>query len=164
MHSHHCSEISDERALLAFPVKVQRLFSRDRAQGFIEAVAIDPTYQPPRVRRAEPIACFYIYYAQEDGGQDEYYRSIQSIYFKERTVEDLDRQTSLKQRMNPSHTVRVLRVNKDSGIKPIVDNGVIQELPDGQDMVIEIARISAFDTAISATERNQAFTVEGKLK
>ncbi|KAL4897055.1 CP2 transcription factor-domain-containing protein [Aspergillus ambiguus] len=148
-NSRRCSEIRGERGLLSHPVRVQRLSSGDMPQGFIEAVGIDPTYRPPEERPAKPIACFYVRFPRGDQVQDDYYRAV---YLTERTVGDLMRQISMKQRIDPDRIVRVLHVKKDNGIKIMVDDDVVRELPDGQDMVVEIDEASAFDNAVSPTD------------
>ncbi|KAG2412214.1 hypothetical protein HFD88_009771 [Aspergillus terreus] len=160
-NSRHCSEIGGDRVLLRHPVKVQRLSSAgDMPQGFIEAVGIDPTYRPPEERPAKPIACFYVRFPRGDPVQDDYYRAV---YLTERTVGDLMRQISMKQRIDPNRILRVVHVKKDNGIKIMVDDDVVRELPDGQDMVVEIAPASACDEAISPTEKSSTPAVEVKL-
>lgn len=48
---------------------------------------------------------------------------------------------SLKQRIDPNRVVRVLHV-KQNGLKIMVDDDVVRELPDGQDMDVEISEAS----------------------
>ncbi|KAF9891113.1 hypothetical protein FE257_005049 [Aspergillus nanangensis] len=160
-NSRHCSETSLDKAG-SKPVRVQRLPSGDSASiatGYIEAVDIDPTYRPPMDRPAKPIACFYIRFPRTDHCQDEYYRAV---YLTERTVSDLMRQISTKQRFDPDRIVRVLHV-KQNGLKIMVDDDVVRELPDGQDMVVEITEASIFDNAVPPTTDGPSPAVEVQL-
>lgn len=54
---------------------------------------------------------------------------------------------SEKQQIDPGRIVRVLRVNQD-GLKIMVDDDVVRELPDGQDMVAEISDASRVEDPI----------------
>lgn len=53
---------------------------------------------------------------------------------------------SVKQRIDPQRIMRVLLV-KENGLRIMVDDDVVRELPDGQDMVAEISEASTFDAA-----------------
>lgn len=69
---------------------------------------------------------------------------------------------SVKQRIDPQRIVRVLRVNKN-GLKIMVDDDVVRELPDGQDMVVEISETATSDTAAAIDSDNMNSGVELKL-
>lgn len=59
---------------------------------------------------------------------------------------------SEKRQIDPDRIVRVLRVNHN-GLKIMVDDDVVRELPDGQDMVAEFSETKAeVDTPSSAVE------------
>jgi hypothetical protein len=134
------------------PTAVPRVTTRDSiSTGFIEAVDIDPTYRPPAERPPKPsmyhsaisilchysnqvtVACFYVRFAGTDQ-QPDYYRAI---YLTERTVRDLMRKISEKNHLDPSRIVRILRVNQN-GLRIMVDDDVVRELPEGQDMIVDI--------------------------
>jgi hypothetical protein len=129
------SEISSSR-----PVKVQRASTDPNVStGYIEAVDIDPTYRPPAERSPKPIACFYLRFSRSETQKDDFYRAV---YLSERTVSDLMEKISHKQLIDPSRVVRVFHV-KENGLKIMVDDDVVRELPDGQEMDVEISE--AFD-------------------
>ncbi|KAF3386504.1 Grainyhead-like protein 2, partial [Penicillium rolfsii] len=116
------------------PTTVRRVAKGDSiSTGFIEAVDIDPTYRPPAERPPKPIACFYVRFAGTDQ-QPDYYRAI---YLTERTVRDLMRKISEKNHLDPSRIVRILHVNQN-GLRIMVDDDVVRELPEGQDMIVDI--------------------------
>ncbi|KAL4810553.1 CP2 transcription factor-domain-containing protein [Aspergillus unguis] len=153
--SRQSSEAPDSKGFLKHPVKVQRVPSGNACNpmGYIEAVDIDPTYRPPAERRPRPIACFYVRFPKNDHREDEYYRAV---YLTERTVRDLMDKISVKQRIDPQRIMRVLLV-RENGLRIMVDDDVVRELPDGQDMVAEISETSTMDAA-------DAPSVEVKLR
>ncbi|KAJ5174440.1 uncharacterized protein N7482_000317 [Penicillium canariense] len=114
---------------------VQRVSPGDSgiSTGYIEAVDIDPTYRPPAERPPKPIACFYVRFAGIDQ-QPDYYRAI---YLTERTVRDLMRKISEKHQIDPTRIVRVMHVTQN-GLRIMVDDDVVRELPEGQDMIADI--------------------------
>ncbi|GLA52470.1 hypothetical protein AnigIFM63604_009332 [Aspergillus niger] len=160
-NSRPCSEVLGDKATLKHPVKVPKVASTDGGapMGFIEAVDIDPTYRPPTERPVKPIACFYVRFPRNDQRSDDYYRAV---YLTERTVRDLMEKISMKQRIDPQRIVRVLHV-KQNGLKIMVDDDVVRELPDGQDMVVEISEASSFETAAATGSGNLSSAVEVKL-
>ncbi|KAL2831068.1 CP2 transcription factor-domain-containing protein [Aspergillus cavernicola] len=137
-YSRPSSEAPDNKGVFKYPVKVSKVPS-----GYLEAVDIDPTYRPPAERQPRPIACFYVRFPRTEQSQDDYYRAV---YLTERTVRDLMEKISMKQRIDPQRIMRVLLV-KENGLRIMVDDDVIRELPDGQDMVVEISETSTFDAA-----------------
>jgi hypothetical protein len=48
---------------------------------------------------------------------------------------------SEKHKIDPERIVRVLRINR-AGLKIMVDDDIVRELPDGQDMVAEFSEAS----------------------
>jgi hypothetical protein len=46
--------------------------------------------------------------------------------------------------IDPDHIIRILRVNRE-GLKIMVDDDVVQQLPEGQDMVAEITEVTTPD-------------------
>ncbi|PWY92431.1 hypothetical protein BO70DRAFT_367575 [Aspergillus heteromorphus CBS 117.55] len=155
------SEALGDKMSLKHPVKVHKVGSSNSQapMGFIEAVDIDPTYRPPVDRPAKPIACFYVRFPRNDQPQDDYYRAV---YLTERTVQDLMEKISVKQRIDPQRIVRVLHV-KQNGLKIMVDDDVVRELPDGQDMVVEISETASLESAAATGAANLNSAVEVKL-
>ncbi|EED19919.1 CP2 transcription factor, putative [Talaromyces stipitatus ATCC 10500] len=138
--------------LINQPVKVKK-----GTTGYIEAIDIDPTYRPPAERPPKPIACFYIRFPDEQNG--DYYRAV---YLTERTVRDLMTKISEKYKIDPDRIVRVLRVSRD-GLKIMVDDDVVQQLPEGQDMVAEITEASKLEVTTPDINTPPTAAVEVKL-
>jgi len=80
------------------------------------------------------VACFYVRFMSNEQNPQEYYRAI---YLTERTVRDLMKKISEKQHIDPSRIVRILHVN-EAGLRIMVDDDVVRELPEGQDMIVDI--------------------------
>ncbi|OQE28690.1 hypothetical protein PENSTE_c003G04050 [Penicillium steckii] len=112
---------------------IQRVPTNDSSVGYLEAIDIDPTYRPPSERPPKPIACFYVKFSGNEQ-QPPYYRAI---YLTERTVRDLMKKISEKRHIDPSRIVRILHVNQN-GLRIMVDDDVVRELPEGQDMIADI--------------------------
>lgn len=74
---------------------------------------------------------------------DGYYRTV---YLTKRTVRNLTEQISQKFEIDPKRTIRVLHVN-EKGMKIVVDDDVVQALPDGQDMIAQISGVLGGDAA-----------------
>lgn len=83
------------------------------------------------------MACFYVRFPQPDTQQDEYYRAI---YLTERTARDLAEKTLQKQQIDPNRMSRLLHI-KPNGLKVMVDDDVVAQLPDGQDMVADLSEV-----------------------
>ena len=81
------------------------------------------------------VACFYLRFPSNDAQKDDFYRAV---YLSERSVRDLLEKISLKQRIDLQRIVRVLHIKRD-GLKIMVDDDVVRELPDGQDMDVEVS-------------------------
>lgn len=140
--------------------------------GYLEVMDIDPTYHPPAGRRIKPsklrsiqveitavltvfkVACFYLRFPKDETQKDDYYRAISLC---ERTVKDLMDKISFKRPIDVRSVSRILLVNK-GGVNIMVDDDVVRELPDGQDMDVEISEIA--DTSESPDDpRPPAFEV-----
>ncbi|KAJ5594813.1 uncharacterized protein N7459_001021 [Penicillium hispanicum] len=130
------------------PTAVPRISSSDRVStGYIEAVDIDPTYRPPAERPPKPIACFYVRFSGTEQHPQEYYRAI---YLTERTVRDLMKKISEKHQIDPGRIVRILHVNQ-AGLRIMVDDDVVRELPEGQDMIADICESPSFNSNAGGT-------------
>lgn len=150
---------------LKHPFAVSRVASGDDtvSTGVIEAVDIDPTYRPPTERSPKPskfwhttwkfltngtnpslVACFYVRFNNgTEQHPEEYYRAI---YLSERTVRDLMHKISEKHHIDPARIVRILHVNQN-GMRIMVDDDVVRELPEGQDMVADIYETPSPDSS-----------------
>ena len=148
-------------------VKVQKGESDSLLPRWIEAIGVDASYQPPEERLAKPVACFYISIKVLGKSQeDDYYRAI---YLMNRTVTDLVRSISIKCDIESTAVERVYRFNS-RGLKIIVDDDVVQELPEGQDMVVELVEIDPpmikeeLPTTFNRTEHTLTKRLEMRLQ
>ncbi|PYH67099.1 uncharacterized protein BO88DRAFT_417018 [Aspergillus vadensis CBS 113365] len=153
-------QVLGDMVTLKYPVKVPKftLTVGNANMGYIEAVDIDPNYHPPAERPVISIAYFYVRFPCNDRLSDDYYRAV---YLTERTVRDLIEKITIKQRIDPQRVVRVLHV-KQNGLEIMVDDDV-RELPDGQDMIVEMSEVSSFKNAAVTGPGNPSSALELKL-
>ncbi|KAJ6120960.1 CP2 transcription factor [Penicillium sp. IBT 18751x] len=103
-----------------------------------KAVDIDAGYSPPE-NAPRSVACFYVRFTRNGQDVSDYYHAL---YLTERTVRDLVDKISMKQQIDPLSVVRVLHM-KRNGLRIMVDDEVVRELPEGQDMIVELSEVSS---------------------
>lgn len=120
-------------------IKVPKGHTDESMSNWIEAFEVDPSYKAPAEKPIKPIACFYVLIKVpgESIGED-YYRAV---YLMERTVKDLITSIAMKCGVDPTHVTRTLRINP-RGLKIMVDDEVVRELPEGQDMIVEFVEVN----------------------
>ncbi|CAG8197857.1 unnamed protein product [Penicillium nalgiovense] len=118
------------------PTTIQRIPAGDQvSRGFIEAVGVDLTYRPPVERPPKPVACFYVRIAGNAKRSEDFYRAI---YLTERTVQDLVRQITEKYQIDPMRISNIMHAH-EKGMRVMVDDDVVRQLPEGQDMILDIS-------------------------
>ncbi|EUC49729.1 hypothetical protein COCMIDRAFT_22708 [Bipolaris oryzae ATCC 44560] len=121
------------------PTKVQRPYSDDHAlSGWIEALGVDQTYQPPPEPLLKPVACFFVQ-PRLAGRQpeDNYFRAV---YLMDRTVKELVTGIAMKLKIEPSKVTRTIRVNQ-KGLQILMDDDAVSRIPEQQDMTAEFHEI-----------------------
>lgn len=113
-------------------------YSSGNLSGWIETLGVDPSYRPPVEREVRPVACFYVR-RQETRAQSKpsLYRAV---YLMKRTQDELKNQIGSKWDMEPSKIQRMIRVTP-SGVEVEVDDDVINEVDEGQDMIMEVTEL-----------------------
>ena len=120
-------------------IKVPKGHTDESMSNWIEAFEVDPSYKAPAEKPIKPIACFYVLIkVPGDTPGEDYYRAV---YLMERTIKDLNASIAMKCGVDPTHVTRTLRVNP-RGLKIMVDDEVVRELPEGQDMIVEFAEVN----------------------
>ncbi|KAG9231041.1 CP2 transcription factor-domain-containing protein [Amylocarpus encephaloides] len=116
--------------------KVPKTDDSGSLTGWIEALGVDPSYQPPVVEHSiKPVACFYILNRNSTQTEEnEYYRAI---YLTQRTLQNFKIAISTKWNVEPTKIFRILHV-LDCGLEVEMDDDVIRELAEGQDLTMEI--------------------------
>lgn len=121
-------------------VKVPRLTQKSSLPESLDAFEVDPAYQAPPDRAIKPIACFYILIkVSRATSDDDCYRAV---YLMERSVRDLINSIAKKCGVEPAHVSRTIRINP-KGLKIMVDDDVVRELPEGQDMIVEFSEVDS---------------------
>ena len=122
-------------------VKVSRRHATDDSSStWFEAYGVDPSYKPPPERPNKPIASFYVLIKIPGNvPENDYYRAV---YLMERTVKDLITSIAFKCGVDPLQVSHTLRINP-KGLKIMVDDEVVRELPEGQDMIVEFVEVDS---------------------
>lgn len=121
------------------PVKVQtRSPHSGTMSGWIEALGVDQSYQPPPEPAIKPVACFYIQprVAGRAPG-DNFHRAI---YVYRRTLKDFVNTVATKCEIEPTEVLRTVRISRN-GLHILFDDECIKALPEGQDMTAEFCEI-----------------------
>ncbi|KAL2016892.1 hypothetical protein VTK56DRAFT_2892 [Thermocarpiscus australiensis] len=124
------------------PTKVRRVDEAGNLTGWIEALGVDPTYQPPPERTAKPVACFYV--ARRNPSEPSGLELHRAIYLMQRTLQEFVARLAAKWGLDASRVTRVVHVLQ-RGLEVQMDDDVIRELPEGLDMTLEIKEIGGPD-------------------
>ncbi|KAF2758274.1 hypothetical protein EJ05DRAFT_383029 [Pseudovirgaria hyperparasitica] len=117
----------------SLPLKLPK---SDSHQDMIEAVDVDPDYQPPPERAIKPVACFFVRPTiAGDRSEDDYY--YRAVYLMQHTLMDLVRGIAGKLNIEPTLVVETIRIHPDKGFKIYLDDEAVREIPEGQDMLAE---------------------------
>jgi hypothetical protein len=121
------------------PTKVQRPYSDDHAlSGWIEALGVDQTYQPPPEPMLKPVACFFVQPRLAGRQPDDNY--FRAVYLMDRTIKELVAGIAMKMKVEPTKVTRTIRVNQ-KGLQILMDDDAIQRIPEQQDMTAEFHEI-----------------------
>lgn len=93
------------------------------------------------------VACFYVRFTGNENRSEDYYRAI---YLTERTVQDLVRQITEKYHIDPMRISNIMHAH-DKGMRVIVDDDVVRQLPEGQDMIVDISEAPGPNGSASST-------------
>ncbi|CAG8395785.1 unnamed protein product [Penicillium salamii] len=124
------------------PTTVQKNPPNDHAaRGSLKAVGLDPTYIPPVQFPSKPIACFYVRPIETEQQSHGYYRAV---YLSERTARALANSIAEKFSIDPKRVVHIMYVNAQ-GLRVKIDDDVVCQVPEGQDMIMEVNQVSGWD-------------------
>lgn len=94
------------------------------------------------------VACFYIRFTSGNTNtSQDYYRAI---YLTERTARDLMQKISGKHNVDSTRISTILHVNQ-KGMRVLVDDDVVRELPEGQDILVDISEASGSNASDPGT-------------
>ncbi|KAF2968918.1 hypothetical protein GQX73_g4704 [Xylaria multiplex] len=127
---------SDSRQLSDQPTKISKADEDGNLSNWIEALGVDPSYKPPVEKLPRPVACFYIVKKQlKNTEKRELHRAV---YLTERSLSNFVSRVTAKWNIDPTRITRAVHVTV-GGLEVEMDDDVIRQLPEGQDMVLEIA-------------------------
>ena len=119
------------------PTRVQRR-SRDADNGpedWIEAVGVDPSYVPPPEHGDKPVACIYVR-PRSPPSHEAAETFYHAVYLRNRSRDDLVRGIARKFKVDQRRVGHVFRI-MESGLRVLVDDEFVEEMSEGQDMVVE---------------------------
>ena len=119
------------------PTKIDKLDEAGNLSGWIEALGVDPSYKPPPEPSVRPVACFYV--IRKDGTAMR--NCHKAVYLFKRSAREFTNRVALKWHLDPSKVTRTIHV-LPHGLEVEMDEDVIQALPEGQDMVLQIRELS----------------------
>lgn len=116
--------------------KVPKSDDAGSLSGWIEALGVDPAYNPPIIEPpVKPVACFYI--LRRDPAQPAKRDYHRAIYLMQRTIKDFTNAIALKWSIEPTKIMRTIRV-LENGLQVEMDDDVIQAISEGQDFILEV--------------------------
>ena len=143
-HSHGGDgHASNPQQLASPPDQITKIPKTDDAgglSGWIEALGVDAAYRPPMEKPLRPIACFYIQCRDPNAREKPAY--YKACYLGERSLRDLNNCIAAKWNFDPSHVLRTIHVTT-RGLEVEVDDDVVRQLPEGQDIIMEVTKVSA---------------------
>ena len=121
------------------PIKIQtRSPNSGTLSGWVEALDVDQTYQPPTEAAIKPVACFYI--QPRVAGRTPSSNFHRAVYVYRRTLKDFVNAAAAKCNIEPTQVLRTLRISR-GGLHILFDDDCIAQLPEGQDMTAEFGEI-----------------------
>lgn len=125
---------------LEIPVKVKQVQNdTSMLSGWIEAIGIDPTYQPPEHKPTPACMCIYIL-PSLPGSPTNNATIYRAVYLTQRSQACFTAAVAAKCGLDPTLVVRATMVNAQ-GLTVLVDDDVIKQMKEGQDMKVEVSEI-----------------------
>ena len=143
IHSLAPADVPPNPQQLASPpdqlTKVPKTDAAGNLSGWIQALGVDSSYEPPVVERPiKPVACFYVLLRdQAPPAKTKYHRAV---YLMKRTLKDFTNSIAGKWNLEPTKIMRTLRI-LESGLEVEMDDDVIRELAEGQDFIMDVAEV-----------------------
>ena len=132
----HFTHVDNPNFAFSPTTRIARNNANSSMPHWIEAFGVDHSYAAPQERPTKPVASFYVLMKKPaDKLEHDYY---QAVYLMERSTKDLIQGISTKCGVDPAAVKRAIRINA-RGLKIIVDDEVIREMPEAQDMIVEFA-------------------------
>ncbi|KFY24270.1 hypothetical protein V491_02221, partial [Pseudogymnoascus sp. VKM F-3775] len=120
--------------------KIPKMDDAGRLTGWIEALGVDDAYHPQQKHLVKSVACFYVLNRDATPVSKKlYYRAV---YLTQRSLSDLLAGIGSKWGFDPSTVRRSLHV-LTNGLEVEMDDEAVREMRDGQDMVLEVKKLSA---------------------
>ncbi|KAK0611598.1 CP2 transcription factor-domain-containing protein [Immersiella caudata] len=122
------------------PTKVPQNDEAGNLTGWIEALGVDSAYQPPAERPSKPVACFYI--ARRNPSSPSAHELHRAIYLTQRTIKEFVSRIANKWNFDANKVTRTVHIVR-RGVEVEMDDDVVRELPEGQDMTLDIVELNS---------------------
>lgn len=132
------SDPSSRQGSVPPPSRIAKTDIAGSLSGWIEALGVDPSYQPPVNRAPKPVACFYV--VRRDAADPDAREYHKAVYLMERTLGEFVTRIASKWNIDVNRVQRVVHVLQ-SGLEVEMDDDVIRELSEGRDMALEVAEL-----------------------
>lgn len=114
------------------------------SSGWIEALGVDQSYQPPPERAIRPVACFFVQPRVAGKTNNDHYH--RAVYLMQRTLKDFTTAVAMKCNIEPTQVLRTVRISRQ-GLHVLFDDDCVSELPEAQDMTAEFVEIHPESTS-----------------
>ncbi|KAJ5793322.1 uncharacterized protein N7503_009300 [Penicillium pulvis] len=104
-----------------------------------------------------PAKCLYLRFHQNGVQKDDYHTAV---YLTEPTANELVDKISQKQNFNRDHRVHLFHL-KPNGMKIMIDDDVVERIPNGQDMTAEVSELEGSND--TDTNRDSVPTIDVRL-
>jgi len=101
---------------------------------------VDSTYRPPAERPSKPVACFYV--ARRNPSSPSAHELHRAVYLTQRTVREFVSRIANKWHFDANKVTRTVHVVR-RGVEVEMDDDVVRELPEGQDMTLDIVELNS---------------------
>ncbi|KAF7928842.1 uncharacterized protein EAE97_009684 [Botrytis byssoidea] len=115
--------------------KVPKSDDTGSLSSWIEALGVDPSYNPPVEQPIKPVACFYV--LRRDPAQPAKHEYHRAIYLMQRSLKDFTSAIATKWNLEPTKIMRTIHV-LENGLQVEMDDDVVRELSEGQDLILEV--------------------------
>ena len=134
------------------PTRINKTDDAGNLSGWIEALDVDSSYRPQQTDRPKPVACFYVLRRNMQNpttvngsvnginaanGTHSPLELHRALYLSRKTLHEFVGRIAAKWNLDPTKVARTVRV-LPQGLEVEMDDDAIAELPEGQDMVLDI--------------------------
>ncbi|CAK7197805.1 hypothetical protein SEUCBS139899_000454 [Sporothrix eucalyptigena] len=135
------------------PTRINKTDDAGNLSGWIEALDVDSSYRPMQSDRPKAVACFYVLRRNKQNsatvngsgatanGTHTPHELHRALYVTKKTLHEFVGRITAKWNLDPTKVARTVRV-LPQGLEVEMDDDAVAELPEGQDMVLDVVERS----------------------